>query len=337
MTTHRGRPGPGGNAAIITRWGNHRGQLPTSRCQPLPAYARAPTGQAGGLIRLSGRTPKAGTPNQSSCRRGSAQAPRTQVRLAAPLPPIPGRRSWSPRTERQPPHRQTPAPTPRPSLPRPPGMIRSPGGRIKDALQAPATPAGPPARSLTRPARSQNTAAIRSREQTQARPKPGQVPPNKPRLKPLASSADTGKAARRAFSPGFYIAQRDAVFRVSGGGRGIKAARSASHTLTMPQLPWRRTAGPRPGQDQHDCRTRAETKCPVPSNPSRGQALAWTGSVSVATSCVVAGARLPVNVSHFAAGGLANADQNSVIAVGDLPVIGGRAGWHTGCGVCSQG
>jgi len=52
VTTHRTPPGPGGNAAIITRWGHHRGQLPTSRCQPLPARARAPLGQAGGLIRL---------------------------------------------------------------------------------------------------------------------------------------------------------------------------------------------------------------------------------------------------------------------------------------------
>src|SRR5690242_11104313 len=51
VTTHRGPLGPGGNAAIITRWGNHRGQLPTSRCQPLPACARAPTGRAGGLVR----------------------------------------------------------------------------------------------------------------------------------------------------------------------------------------------------------------------------------------------------------------------------------------------
>ena len=40
--------------------GNYRGQLPTSRCQPLPARARAPQGQAGGLIRLSGRIPAVG-------------------------------------------------------------------------------------------------------------------------------------------------------------------------------------------------------------------------------------------------------------------------------------
>ena len=35
--------------------GNHRGQLPPSRCQPLPALPRK--GQADGLIRLSGRIP----------------------------------------------------------------------------------------------------------------------------------------------------------------------------------------------------------------------------------------------------------------------------------------
>jgi hypothetical protein len=36
--------------------GDHRGQLPPSRCQPLPASR----GQADGLIRLSGRIPAGG-------------------------------------------------------------------------------------------------------------------------------------------------------------------------------------------------------------------------------------------------------------------------------------
>ncbi len=36
--------------------GNHRGQLPPIRCQPLPASR----GQADGLIRLSGRIPQGG-------------------------------------------------------------------------------------------------------------------------------------------------------------------------------------------------------------------------------------------------------------------------------------
>ena len=35
--------------------GDHRGQLPPSRCQPLPALL--PQGQADGLIRLTGRIP----------------------------------------------------------------------------------------------------------------------------------------------------------------------------------------------------------------------------------------------------------------------------------------
>ena len=38
--------------------GDHRGQLPTNRCQPLPALH--PQGQADGLIRLSGRIPAGG-------------------------------------------------------------------------------------------------------------------------------------------------------------------------------------------------------------------------------------------------------------------------------------
>jgi hypothetical protein len=37
--------------------GDHRGQLPPSRCQPLPAL---PQDQADGLIRLSGRIPAGG-------------------------------------------------------------------------------------------------------------------------------------------------------------------------------------------------------------------------------------------------------------------------------------
>ena len=37
--------------------GDHRGQLPPIRCQPLPALRACTNGQAGGLIRLSGRIP----------------------------------------------------------------------------------------------------------------------------------------------------------------------------------------------------------------------------------------------------------------------------------------
>ena len=46
---------PRSAAAELTD-GDHRGQLPPNRCQPLPAR----TGQADGLIRLSGRIPAGG-------------------------------------------------------------------------------------------------------------------------------------------------------------------------------------------------------------------------------------------------------------------------------------
>ena len=64
-------------------------------------------------------------------------------------------------------------------------MIRSPGSRVKDALQGAGYAGRAPARSLTRPTHSQNTAAIRGRERIQARPKPGQLAPNKPPLNHL--------------------------------------------------------------------------------------------------------------------------------------------------------
>src|SRR5262249_2905569 len=47
---------PAGPAAAELTDGDHRGQLPPIRCQPLPAR----TGQADGLIRLSGRIPAGG-------------------------------------------------------------------------------------------------------------------------------------------------------------------------------------------------------------------------------------------------------------------------------------
>ena len=70
-------------------------------------------------------------------------APRTQVRLAAPFLPSPAAAGWSPQSRKA---RTPPAntPSPGPPCPRPPGNDPLPGGRIKDALQAPATPAGLP-------------------------------------------------------------------------------------------------------------------------------------------------------------------------------------------------
>jgi hypothetical protein len=55
--------------------GTNRGQLPPIRCQPLPALASpGPGGRPDKTERPHPRRP--GTPNQSSCHRGSAQAPR---------------------------------------------------------------------------------------------------------------------------------------------------------------------------------------------------------------------------------------------------------------------
>jgi len=60
--------------------GTNRGQLPPIRCQPLPAR----TGQADGLIRLSGRIPAGGDTQSIIMSPGHSKAPRAKVRLAAP-------------------------------------------------------------------------------------------------------------------------------------------------------------------------------------------------------------------------------------------------------------
>ena len=170
-------PDPGRNACSHTHsMGNHRGQLLQAACQPRPAPAT--TSQADGLIRLSGRTPQAGTPDQTSCRRGSSRAPCTQVRLAAFLPG-PGRHGWSPRTERPAtrtanPLRGNPAlPCPRGRHDRLPGGLRQ--GRLRRRLRRPGSRP-----VLDPPARSQNPAAIGGQGETLAHPKSGQPRPEAP-------------------------------------------------------------------------------------------------------------------------------------------------------------
>ena len=70
-----------------------------------------------------------------------------------------------------------------------------PGGRVKDALRRRLRrPGSRPV--LDPPARSQTTAAIRDREQTQPRPNRTPHGPAMPRPNHLASSPDTGKAVR---------------------------------------------------------------------------------------------------------------------------------------------
>ena len=64
------RPGP---AQPHSPDGDHRGQLPPSRCQPLPALTQ---GQADGLIRLSGRIPAGRGHPINHLAAGAATAPR---------------------------------------------------------------------------------------------------------------------------------------------------------------------------------------------------------------------------------------------------------------------
>ena len=133
VTMHHDTPGRGGHtAATLTRWGNHRGQLPTSRCQPLPAGARAPLGQAGGLIRLSGRIPAGGDTQSIILSPGQRPSPADLGKAGCSCP--------APRPPRLvTPHRKTPAWTTNhiratPGLPAPAAWHdRLPGSRVKDA------------------------------------------------------------------------------------------------------------------------------------------------------------------------------------------------------------
>jgi hypothetical protein len=144
------RPGRAGAAGLTE--GDHRGQLPPIRCQPLPART-GPGGRPDQTERPHPRRP--GTPNQSSCHR-AAQAPRAKVRLAAPGP-APGRHgSTSPAQNGRRPGPLTPLPTRLPALP--PAMIRS----RADASRAPTAPLRGRFAPPDPPARSQDPAAIRT-------------------------------------------------------------------------------------------------------------------------------------------------------------------------------
>jgi hypothetical protein len=89
---------PGGHTAATF---HPMGTTAASSREPLSAAAGPATkGQAGGLIRLSGRIPASrGHPINHLVAGAAPKAPRTEVRLAAP-PPGPGRHGWSARTER---------------------------------------------------------------------------------------------------------------------------------------------------------------------------------------------------------------------------------------------
>ena len=100
-------------------------------------------GQAGGLIRLSGRIPAGGDTQSIILSPGQRPRPADPGKAGCPSPHL-----WPPwlvtpdRKARTPPVDTRTNPTP--FLPPPAGHDPLPGGRIKDALQAPATPAGLP-------------------------------------------------------------------------------------------------------------------------------------------------------------------------------------------------
>jgi hypothetical protein len=78
-------------------------------------------------------------------------------------------------------------------------MIRSRTARVKGTCGAAARALRAP---WTRPAPSQNPAAIRDREQTQASPDQGDHHREAPKIGPLALTADAGKAVVLAYETG---------------------------------------------------------------------------------------------------------------------------------------
>ncbi len=85
VTGSRDEPGPAG--ALRSRnhpMGYHRGQLPPSRCQPLPVPATR--GQADGLIRLSGRIPAGGDTQSIIMSPGQRQSPEHPGKAGCPPP-----------------------------------------------------------------------------------------------------------------------------------------------------------------------------------------------------------------------------------------------------------
>src|SRR4029077_17112258 len=157
-------------------------------------------------------SPQAGTPDQTSCRRGSTRAPRTQVRLAAFLPgPRPPRlvtHTERPATQTATPIRGNPVP------PRPRGRHDPlPDGRVKDAYGT-GYAGRAPARSLTHPPDRRTRQLSGGREQTPAHPKQGNHGPKPPNER-LRSPTDTGKAGTDAQSWGHGVA---AVLRLDPTG-----------------------------------------------------------------------------------------------------------------------
>jgi len=86
VTKHHDTPGSGHACSHTHSMGKLPRPAPDDPLSAAAGLCARTNGQAGGLIRLSGRTPKAGTPNHHLVAGAATRAPRTQVRLAAPNP-----------------------------------------------------------------------------------------------------------------------------------------------------------------------------------------------------------------------------------------------------------
>jgi hypothetical protein len=146
--------------------GDHRGLLLPIRCQPLPALCARTNGQAGGLIRLSGRIPaRRGLPINHLVA-GAAPSPADPGKAGCSQTPGPGITGLvTCQTRKAPPE---PLTLNLPALPAPPPSMISSRGGARHGRPYGRRPHRPgPAPVPDTPARSQNPAATRGREHTQ--------------------------------------------------------------------------------------------------------------------------------------------------------------------------
>ena len=195
--------------------------------EPLSAYARAPPGQAGGLIRLSGRTPNRGT---QSIILSPGQRP---------SPADPGKAGCPPSSHPRPPRLVTPdrkATTPPANtrtnpqaLPAPPAGHDPLPGRPRQGRPAGAGYAGrAPARSLTRLPARRTRQLSGGREQIQVRPKQGPPAPYNPPLNHLHCRPIQVRRVGALSPDTFDVTQCDRCLAVPHLDRGRRAGAPAA-------------------------------------------------------------------------------------------------------------
>jgi hypothetical protein len=169
--------------------GDHRGQLPPSRCQPPPAQPQR--GQTDGLIRLSGRIPAGGDTQSIIMSPGQHRRPADLGKAGCSWPCPPAATAGHPAQKGHQPGPLNPYPAPG-GLPVPGRPLPAHGGPRQGRLRRRYAGA---ARPLPRHRRSHEPAATGNREQTG--PRPGPWPPNPIQTvnEHLRTRTDAGKAA----------------------------------------------------------------------------------------------------------------------------------------------